>query len=123
MPTLTAQSVRGFLFLFCLLTLLPAASPAAPASDSPRMTPVVRAVKSVAPAVVNITSTHIIEGQRVSPLERFFGPGFSPGFPPGARPGRQKRVSLGSGVIVDGQKGLVLTNAHVIAGSDEVMVP
>ncbi len=122
MPTLTAQNVHGFLFLFCLLTLLPAASPAAPASDSPRMTPVVRAVKSVAPAVVNITSTHIIEGQRVSPLERFFGPGFSPGFPPGARPGRQKRVSLGSGVIVDGQKGLVLTNAHVIAGSDEVMV-
>lgn len=87
----------------------------------------VRAVQSVAPAVVNITSTHVIEGRRSSPLERFFGPGFGPGFPgfddfPGAEPRRQKRVSLGSGVIVDGQKGLVLTNAHVIAGGDEVMV-
>ena len=127
MPNFAAQSVRGFLLLFCLLAGFPAGSPAAPAPDSPRMTPVVRAVQAVAPAVVNITSTHIIEGQRVSPLERFFGPGFSPGFPgfdgfPGARPGRQKRVSLGSGVIVDGPKGLVLTNAHVIAGGDEVMV-
>ena len=127
MPNFAAQSVRGFLLLFCLLAGFPAGSPAAPAPDSPRMTPVVRAVQAVAPAVVNITSTHIIEGQRVSPLERFFGPGFSPGFPgfdgfPGARPGRQKRVSLGSGVIVDGPKGLVLTNAHVIAGGSECYV-
>jgi len=95
------------------------------APDSPRITPVVRAVQAVAPAVVNITSTHIVEGQRLSPLEQFFGPGFSglPGFDhPGGRPVRQKRVSLGSGVIVDGAKGLVLTNAHVIEGGDEVMV-
>ena len=28
----------------------------------------------------------------------------------------------GSGVIVDGKRGLVLTNAHVIAGGDEVMI-
>ena len=93
--------------------------------DSPRLTPVVRAVQTVAPAVVNITSTHIVEGQRLSPLEQFFGPGF-PGLPgfdvPGGRRVRQKRVSLGSGVIVDGEKGLVLTNAHVISGGDEVMV-
>ena len=57
-------------------------------ADSPRLTPVVRAVQAVAPAVVNITSTHIVEGQRLSPLEQFFGPGF-PGLPgfdvPGGR--------------------------------------
>lgn len=35
---------------------------------------------------------------------------------------KQKRVSLGSGVIVDGDKGFVLTNAHVISGGGEVMV-
>lgn len=118
-------------FLFCLWAAqawLPLAeSRAAPAPDSPRMTPVVRAVQAVAPAVVNITSTHVIEGRRLSSLESFFGPGFGPGFPgfdgfPGTQPRRQKRVSLGSGVIVDGKKGLVLTNAHVIAGGDEVMV-
>ena len=112
------------LLAVALLLCLPARAKAI-APDSPRMTPVVRAVQAVAPAVVNITSTHIIEGQRISPLEQFFGPGF-PGMPgfdmPGGRRVKQKRVSLGSGVIVDGEKGLVLTNAHVIAGGDEVMV-
>lgn len=132
MPNCAVQSVRRFLLFlfFCLLAGLPGqavrGAQAAPAPDSPRLTPVVRAVQSVAPAVVNITSTHIIEGHRVSPLERFFGPGFGPGFPDsngfGAQPRKRKRVSLGSGVIVDGRKGLVLTNAHVIAGGDEVMV-
>jgi len=107
-----------FLALAAALLLCLPGRAGAVAPDSPRMTPVVRAVQAVAPAVVNITSTHIIEGQRISPLEQFFGPGF-PGFPgfevPGSRSVKQKRVSLGSGVIVDGDKGLVLTNAHVIA--------
>ena len=122
----TAFDARWLLVLlvFVLLLCLPARARAI-APDSPRMTPIVRAVQAVAPAVVNITSTHIVEGQRVSPLEKFFGPGF-PGLPgfevPGGRRVKQKRVSLGSGVIVDGEKGLVLTNAHVIAGGDEVMV-
>jgi hypothetical protein len=30
--------------------------------------------------------------------------------------------SVGSGVIVDGQKGLVITNAHVIAGACKITV-
>ena len=132
-PTRVAVAAAGNTFdarwLFALLAValilcLPVRARAI-APDSPRMTPVVRAVQAVAPAVVNITSTHIVEGQRISPLEQFFGPGF-PGFPgfdvPGGRRAKQKRVSLGSGVIVDGDKGFVLTNAHVIAGGDEVMV-
>ena len=105
--------------LACLALLCAATAPAAaPVPDSsPRMTPVVRAVQATAPAVVNITSTHVVERQRISPMEQFFG--FGPGFD---QPRRQKRVSLGSGVIVDGKRGLVLTNAHVIAGGDEVMI-
>ncbi|SDF10210.1 trypsin-like peptidase domain-containing protein [Desulfovibrio legallii] len=109
--------------LFCFLAAWPAA--AAPAPGSPRFTPVVRVVQAVAPAVVNITSTHVVEGRRFSPLEQFFGFGIPglPGFEEfGGAPRRQKRVSLGSGVIVDGARGLVLTNAHVIAGGDEIMV-
>lgn len=86
-------------------------------AGSTRMTPVVRAVAQAAPAVVNITSSRLVQG---TPLERFFGHGFDPF---GNVPGRvQKRASLGSGVIVDGKNGLVLTNAHVIAGGDEIMV-
>ncbi|MDR3362839.1 MAG: trypsin-like peptidase domain-containing protein [Desulfovibrio sp.] len=111
------------LLIFCLFAaLLP--TPAVPASigaDSPRMTHVVRAVQSVAPAVVNITSTHSIQRQTLSPLEQFFGGGI-PGFNFPNQPRRRTRTSLGSGVIVDGAKGLVLTNAHVIAGGGEVMV-
>ncbi len=106
--------------LLCIL-LLTGNAAAAPAPGSPRLTPVVRAVNAAAPAVVNITSTHIIEGQNVSPLEQFFG---FPEDPFGAilPPRREKRVSLGSGVIVDGARGLVLTNAHVIAGGDDVTI-
>lgn len=84
------------------------------------MTPVVRAVKSVAPSVVNITSSLNVPGKNFSSLERFFGPW--PDFDPfGRKRQAGKRSSLGSGVIVDGKKGLVLTNAHVVAG-DQIMV-
>ncbi len=87
-------------------------------ADSARLTPVVRAVRAAAPAVVNITSARFAERGRLSPLERFFGP-----LPDRLEGGaRQKRVSLGSGVIVDGGRGLVLTNAHVVAGGDEIMI-
>ncbi|MBQ3060140.1 MAG: trypsin-like peptidase domain-containing protein [Desulfovibrio sp.] len=113
--------IASLALLFCLVSSLsPLSAVAAPAPDSPRLTPIVRTVQAVAPAVVNITSTRIIEGQRLSALEQFFGRGLD-GFP-AVGPRQQKRVSLGSGVIVDGTRGLVLTNAHVISGSTEVMV-
>lgn len=97
-----------------------AATAFAAANESPRLTPVVRAVKSVAPSVVNITSSLNVNGQARSPLELFFEPW--PDMDPfGGRRASQKRSSLGSGVIVDGPKGLVLTNAHVVVGS-EIMV-
>lgn len=94
--------------------------PAQAAPSPSRVTPVVTAVRAVSPAVVNITSSHL-ERMRQSPLELFFGEGFDP-FGQIGRNRARKRVSLGSGVIVDGAKGIVLTNSHVIAGSDEIMV-
>ncbi|MEP3890051.1 MAG: Do family serine endopeptidase [Hellea sp.] len=48
-------------------------------------------------------------------LERFFG-----GQMPESQP-REKR-GLGSGVIVNASKGLIITNAHVIDGADEITV-
>lgn len=87
--------------------ILCASVQAAPSAQ--RMTPVVRAVAAVAPAVINITSSR---GSQ-SPIERFFGYEHF---------GGRKRASLGSGIIVDGKRGLVLTNAHVLAGGDEIMV-
>lgn len=111
---------HGVLLLFLLPLLLVAMLPRVAASvpaGSARLTPVVAAVQKAAPAVVNITSASRGGRERISPLERFFGP-----LP--ERPGDRgrKRVSLGSGVIVDGRRGLVLTNAHVVAAGDEIMV-
>ena len=79
----------------CLLLLRPLPSVAIP-PDSPRLTPVVRAVQLAAPAVVNITSTSVIDaGSRaMNPLEQFFGPGFQPfvGMPPARRRNRRRSV-------------------------------
>jgi len=115
-----------------VLLLLAALLPAAPArashasgqadQEALRITPVVLAVQQVAPAVVNITTTQVVErGGRPfgGVYDDFFGPFF------GDLPGDGQREdpapqSLGSGVIIDGAKGLVLTNAHVIAGATSV---
>jgi S1-C subfamily serine protease len=97
--------------------------PSGAAGDDLRRTPVVRAVQAVSPAVVNITSARV-EEREVNPFGRLLDPGMiSPLLrdffgPQGKR--RVTRTSLGSGVIIDGAQGLVLTNAHVIAGATEI---
>ena len=106
-------------FLAVLVCLAWAPSVAAAGREA-RMTPVVTAVRAVAPAVVNITSARTVERRRMAGpffedelFRQFLGPG-------GAGPERQTQESLGSGVIIDGAKGLVLTNAHVIAGGTSI---
>ena len=102
-------------FLLCLLLtpvglFTPRAAFALDAS-SPRMTPVVKAVSQVAPAVVNITST-LIERRPATPFDAFFGMPNQP----------YRSESVGSGVIIDGGEGLVLTNAHVVNGATSISV-
>ncbi len=87
----------------------------------PRENPVVQAVKRVGSAVVNISSTYEVRS-RVNPffqfpMDPFFKDFFEPRFE-----SRQKLTSLGSGVIIDGERGLILTNQHVIAGSASITV-
>lgn len=76
-------------------------------------------VKQVTPAVVNISTRSQIRLQQ-NPL--FNDPFFRHFF--GQRPQRpQNRTqSLGSGVVIDAQKGLVITNHHVIDRADEITV-
>lgn len=100
-------------FLGLFLSATPGITQAQPSSA--RNTPVVRVVRQAAPAVVNITSSRL-ERSRRSPMEQFMGEEF------GILRAPRKRTSLGSGIIVDGRKGLALTNAHVVAGADEIMV-
>ncbi len=72
------------------------------------------------PAVVNVSSRTHVQVQNSfygDPFfDRFFGGGM------GGQPQERVESSLGSGVIVDAVKGLVLTNNHVIQNADEVSV-
>ena len=90
----------------------------------PRRDAVVDAFEKVSPAVVNINLEYEVR-KRSSPfsefdnplLEEFFKDFFDLGFDR-----RYKRNSLGSGVIIDGKRGLILTNAHVVAKTGEVNI-
>lgn len=93
--------------------------------QSERESPVVRAVRKVSPAVVNISSSYAIR-KRTNPFsgfgmdpffEDFFKDFFDPRFER-----RQESTSLGSGVIIDGKKGLILTNDHVIEKANKIKV-
>lgn len=81
-------------------------------------------LKNVNPAVVNIAT--FSTQQAFNPLmndpffQRFFDLP-SPDQQPQQRPQKRKQ-SAGSGVIVDAQKGIVITNNHVIKGAEEVEV-
>jgi serine protease Do len=87
--------------------------------SSPRVTPVVKAARLAAPAVVNITSARVSDRRKDS-FDLFFGD--SSYFGPSGGRERSREESLGSGVIIDGSKGLVLTNTHVIAGATVITV-
>jgi serine protease Do len=86
---------------------------------------VVKAVRKASPAVVNISSQYEIRknsnpfsGYGMDPLiEKFFRDFFSPELER-----REKRTSLGSGVIIDGTRGLVLTNTHVVEKATTISV-
>ena len=88
---------------------------------SPRVTPVVQAVQRVAPAVVNITSARV-EERRVNPMPGLLDDEMLDQLAPGLPKQRVTSRSLGSGVIIDGERRLVLTNAHVIAGATSIAV-
>lgn len=79
-------------------------------------------LEGVTPAVVNISVRSRVQGE-VNPLlgdpffRRFFGvPEEYPESPD------REVVSAGSGVIVDGSNGLILTNHHVIEDAEEIRV-
>jgi len=71
--------------------------------------PIVRVVQEVGPAVVNIGITAVGE---TSPLEQFFNPGAGP----------EMIQGKGSGFIIDGQHGYIVTNNHVVEHAQAITV-
>ena len=93
-----------------------------------------RGPQSVAPiaerlqsAVVNISTSQTMKGSggaalprvpKGSPFEEFFDDFFKSGKGGGSE---RKVSSLGSGFVIDGKEGLIVTNVHVIEGADEII--
>lgn len=116
----TAKFYRQFVALIgaCLWTLSAMAGlpPAIAGEALPSLAPM---LENVTPAVVNIASEGHVEMQ-LNPL--FNDPFFRRFFNVPDQPLSRKTQSLGSGVIVDAARGLILTNNHVIANADKVTV-
>lgn len=74
--------------------------------------PVISAIKSAGPAVVNIDTTATRYVYSFGDPFGFFGD----------RQAQEVPAGQGSGVIVDGARGLVLTNHHVIANASKIAV-
>jgi len=100
-----------------LLLILSASSSAAlPAAVDGELVPsLAPLVERVSPAVVNIRVNQTIadSGQfRNDPFRQFFG-----------LPDPQREIaSAGSGVIVDAERGYILTNHHVVENADEIQI-
>jgi Do/DeqQ family serine protease len=110
-------------FALCILILIQAA--AGYGHELNRETAVVKAVREVSPAVVNISSAYEVR-KRTSPfsgfgLNPFFDEFFKDFFDPRFE-SRQQNTSLGSGVIIDGKDGLILTNAHVVQKTGTIKI-
>ena len=118
------KSIKQLLFMtllpvyFCMASLSQAAGlpPYAEGQPLPSLAPM---LERSMPAVVNIsTSTNI----QISENPLMQDPYFRQFFNVPNQPRQQQRNSLGSGVIIDSNQGLVLTNNHVIDKADKIMV-
>ena len=114
----------GLIWLAALSLLFQVAHPALPSpwfsnnGEMPTLAPMLDQWK---PAVVNIaTISHV--RVRNNPLmdDPFFRRFFN--IPQQQQPRHRTKQSLGSGVIFDAKKGLVLTNRHVIQRADQITV-
>jgi Do/DeqQ family serine protease len=117
------RRVCGLLICTSILLLLHPHEGAA-ATDSLRESAAVRAVRKASPAVVNISTAYETRA-RANPFAGFGSPFFDEFFKDFLDPRLERRrehTSLGSGVIIDGERGLILTNAHVIQRSGTIKV-
>lgn len=121
------KGVRVTLGVALLMAGMQTAGPAAAQRGPQSVAPI---AEQLIDAVVNISTSQIAKGPegiplpnvpKGSPFEDFFEDFFNK---KGGRvpPSDRKVSSLGSGFVIDGKEGLVVTNNHVIDGADEIVV-
>ncbi|MEE9161238.1 MAG: DegQ family serine endoprotease [Gammaproteobacteria bacterium] len=115
-----ASLAIGNLLIFVLSLINSFAQAALPDSVDGKVLPsLAPMLERVTPAVVNIATEGKVQ-IRLNPL--FSDPFFRRFFNVPDQPLERKTQSLGSGVIVDAERGLVLTNNHVIANAIQITV-
>lgn len=127
LPLITVSALRpelrlALLGVLWLVLLLPAGSRAGAllgVVDGEPLPSLAPMLERTTPAVVNISTRGSVPTTN-NPL--FDDPFFRQFFDLPRYRGRQQTQSLGSGVIVDADEGLVVTNHHVIENADEVLV-
>ncbi|RTZ22956.1 Do family serine endopeptidase [Vibrio penaeicida] len=107
------------LSLSSIIAPLPATAALPVAVSGEQLPSLAPMLEKVTPAVVSIAveGKHVAT-QRVPEAFRFF---FGPDFPAEQVQERPFR-GLGSGVVIDAEKGHIVTNYHVIKGADEIRV-
>jgi serine protease Do len=115
-------ALAAFVAMPGLATSALALSETGPASVAPL-------AKRLSDAVVNIATSQTVKGPqgvplpkvpKGSPFEDFFEDFFNKRG--GAPRGDRKISSLGSGFVIDGKEGLIVTNNHVIEGAEEIII-
>jgi S1-C subfamily serine protease len=102
---------------------LPGPTPAHAVSAAGLQSDFVRVAQTVMPAVVSMKAVRVVTVQPYGPPQDFFqGTPFEGVFRDfNSQPRRLRQVGQGSGVIID-PRGYILTNNHVVAGSQEILV-
>jgi serine protease Do/serine protease DegQ len=107
------------LILMLTLSALDSGAALPQSSDGQELPSLAPMLEKITSAVVNIATEGHVE-IRSNPLLN--DPFFRRFFNAPAQPRQRKTQSLGSGVIIDAKRGLVVTNNHVIANADQITV-
>ncbi len=117
MTTKIRLSLSTLLFALAYVTSATAALPQSVKGEP--VTSLAPLVEEVSPAVVNIRVSQTVSSRNSfgdDAFRRFFG------LPDGHSRGPQEIASAGSGVIVDAERGYILTNHHVVGEADTIQI-